>query len=239
MKRITYLGLIIALAGHCLSAIAQSSDEELEVQIHGQWLVKIDGDDKPRLLDVQAMSPCASGICSLTANFGPANGNLRAVKAELRGDQKRWQLFVETPNNASILADLGNEENLPGTLTNKGGVVKNVILQKQMVARLWLNQNAVRALFLDKRITLKRLSDNMQLYWQVQSDGQLYAQNSARGTDSAQWTFNDKDGFCLTWRGNSGNSCEFFYREKEGGPIVSVSRKNLSSKPRMEVIDVK
>jgi hypothetical protein len=99
---------------------------------------------------------------------------------------------------------------LPAVLSS---IVFGLSANAQEVA-FFSNSDAEAAL-VGKVLLFKRPSDGKELRWELKQGGYLFANNRGSGKqDSGSWEVKDDGGLCTKFKGNSVESCYYFYRDQ-------------------------
>jgi hypothetical protein len=104
-----------------------------------------------------------------------------------------------------------------------------------------LSPDDVKSQLVGKTLTFRRNSDGVQVAWQFKPSGYLIGNNTRGGTDTGSWSFDERGGLCLKWRGPSNEGCYFFFRGKEtaaGLVMRATPRPKKDSKQPYEIISI-
>lgn len=79
----------------------------------------------------------------------------------------------------------------------------------------FLNQVDAKSALEGKALVFRRPSDGNELRWELKTGGYLFADNRSSGRrDSGNWEIRNDGALCTKFKGNSVESCSYFYLDQ-------------------------
>lgn len=111
-------------------AYAQTPLTQLQAELVGSWLAKLDDQDTNRTLKILNVLQKSEGTFSLEANFGYSGKNLAEAKAEISQTTAERKLVLNTRSGARIVAIQTPDGSFVGKFEGNDGIARGVVLTK-------------------------------------------------------------------------------------------------------------